>query len=61
MTIEEFDQKAFNIVTKIKYKGEIYSINSVSFDEKLIGLDDSQIDDEILTLWVRCENCEIIK
>jgi hypothetical protein len=61
MTIEEFDNAKFNIATQIKYKGDMYQINSVSFDDKLIGLDDGFLENETITLWVRCENCEIIK
>lgn len=60
MTIEEFDKISFSRHTIVKYKGVAYFIESIDFEERLIGLClqiNGEYDREIS--WVRCENCKI--
>ena len=63
MTREEFANTEFYHGIKAKYKGKIYNIESVDFDEDLIALDmiEDYDSDEYKIQWVRCENCEIIE
>ena len=56
MTQNEFDNKQWGCVMEAKYKGEIYSVGSVNFEEKLIGLDIGNS----YYFWVRCENITIV-
>lgn len=58
MTIEEFDNTSFKAEMKAKYQGKEYDVVQVDFQEKLIGLENPVFPEE--TIWVRCENCELI-
>ena len=55
MTIQEFDKHRFSAGSKVTYQGEVYTVSSVDFDERLICLDEGDNDSR----WVRCENCEM--
>lgn len=55
MTKEQFEKYRFGAKDRFMYKGIIYSLVSVDFDEYLIGLDDS-----CELRWVRCENVELL-
>lgn len=57
MSIEEFNNARFGSGMHAEYKGDIYPIISVDFEEKLIGID-TQNDGE--SYWVRCENVKRI-
>lgn len=58
MTIEEFNNTRFGAGMKAKYKGEVYTIGSVDFEEKLVGI---YMPEDLETTWVRCENISIIE
>lgn len=59
MTIDEFDKTGFTGQMKCEYKGKEYDIISVDFEEKLIGIFEIGIDQEVLD-WKRCENITLI-
>lgn len=62
MTREEFAQTRFTANMKAEYKGHIYNVISVNFEEGLFGLFDSEIDfdgnDDLF--WVRCESVKLV-
>lgn len=63
MTIEQFENTGFSINTKVIYKGKIYDVVSVDFEENLIAICTSKEDLELDfggIEWKRCENCEIV-
>lgn len=57
MTIEEFENTKFVWNMKCIYKGKEYPIVSVDFEEKLISIFETDINNPD---WKRCENIEII-
>ncbi len=59
MTIEEFDNKRFGNSDAVEYKGEIYNLRKVDFEERLFGLIKDGEDPDDIT-WIRCENAELI-
>ena len=59
MTREEFNNYSFGGGMEISYKGNVYPLVSVDFEEGLIGYDmggDSDND----VCWARCENIVIL-
>lgn len=58
MTIEDFDKTAFRAGMKVEYKGKNYDLSSVNFEEKLIGFDVDESDDD--PMWARCENVQLL-
>lgn len=56
MTIEEFDNFKFHAGMVVKYQERLYAVASVDFEERLMGLDDPEIQD---VRWKRCENCTL--
>ena len=63
MTKQEFDQTAFSAGVQFKYRGFVYGLVSVNFQEKLIGLYDgldAKDCEEQDVMWVRCENAELL-
>lgn len=60
MTIDEFKAYRFHSGMKAIYKGCVYQISSVNFEEFLFGLSDENFDDNDDLIWVRCENAEVI-
>lgn len=61
MTNKTFDNTAFSSKTKVKYEGEVYSIVSVDYTQRLIGLlipanSENTVDTQY---WVRCEGVEV--
>ena len=60
MTIEEFNNTSFGANMEIAYKGNIYDMVSVDFEEALIGYDMGDDSDNDVC-WARCENVRIIK
>ncbi len=62
MTIKEFNKTGFRNGMKIEYKGNIYDIISVDFEESLVGIEkiDCEGGDKEIS-WKRCENCKLIK
>jgi hypothetical protein len=63
MTSEEFDKTGFGGKMKCEYKGKIYDIYSVDFEERLIAICETndEIDENNSLDWKRCENVTIIK
>ena len=64
MKQEEFDNTSFGSGMRFNYRGVIYDLAAVNFEERLLGLTDSadfddESDDDIT--WVRCESVELIK
>ncbi len=55
MTQQEFDNTSFGKGDAIEYKGEIYNIRKVDFDEQLFGLIKEGGDPDDIA-WIRCEN-----
>lgn len=58
MSIDDFNKYAFTGGMTASFKGDIYDIGSVDFDQCLIGLDDPANRDELR--WGRCENVDVI-
>lgn len=58
MTTEEFDNFKFIHGLKAEYKGRVYNVISVDFEEKLIAID--EFGDGTYESWKRCENIKII-
>lgn len=60
MTKEQFDETKFTGGMTAEYKGGVYAIASVDFEERLIGLlmniPGAEPND---VSWVRCENCHV--
>jgi hypothetical protein len=62
MTIEEFNKLRFGAGDQVIFKGEIYDLVSVDFEEALIGIDERLVGSEEDDIsWKRCENCELVK
>lgn len=65
MKIEGFNNTRFGSGMKAGYEGKVYDIVNVDFHEELIGLDSGEEEfpecgySDII--WVRCENCELLK
>jgi hypothetical protein len=60
MTQGEFDSIGWTGQMKCNYKGGIYGIGSVCFEERLVGLSDYCTCAYVGDLqWVRCENIEL--
>lgn len=62
MTKKYFDSSPFSSKTKVKYKNEVYSIVSVDYTQRLIGLlipanSETTVDTQY---WVRYEGIELI-
>jgi hypothetical protein len=57
MTQEEFDKTNWRWSMQCEYKGVIYFIISLDFEEKLIGIKQHQ--NEGLD-WKRCENIKLL-
>lgn len=62
MSQEEFDKTGFTGNMRCLYKGKEYSILGVSFDEKLIGINEfnQELTDDMQLDWKRCENIQLI-
>lgn len=65
MTQQEFLDTSFHAGMKVKHLkyGKTYDVESVDFEECLIGVPASQLfedGDENDTQWFRCENCIIV-
>lgn len=58
MTIKEFSNTKFTGEMKVSYKGKIYNLRSINFEEYLFGLQLEQTSPGLD--WVRIENCELI-
>ncbi len=62
MTQDEFDKFSWGAGLKARYDGEIYTVASVDFFERLIGL--SELRAKLPTAddirWCRCENVEVL-
>jgi hypothetical protein len=63
MTLEEFSNTRFGFGMRAIYKGQVYLVKTVDFEESLLGLllPDNQEGDDWEVSWVRCENIELIK
>ena len=59
MTREEFNNYAFGANMEISYKGRIYELVSIDFEEGLIGYDMGEASDNDVS-WARCESITII-
>ena len=62
MEVADFDKALFSAGMTAEYKGELYAIASINFEEKLFGLIEIECtencsDDDVF--WVRCENAEV--
>jgi len=58
MTKAEFLNSSYGGKDKVEYKGLIYDIYQVDFEERLFAI--NQYNDEDNLSWVRCENVEFI-
>lgn len=63
MTIEEFDATKYSGKIKVKYKGKVFDVYAVDFEQKLIAINefnysDTEVDFELQ--WKRCENVELM-
>jgi len=58
MTIEQFNNHEFSRTDIAIYKGKEYSIISVDFEDKLIGINEFK---DGLASWKRCENVDVFK
>lgn len=64
MTIEEFDSYYFGCGMQVTYRGSLYAIVTINFQEKLFGLYDglnAHDCEDGDVVWVRCESAEIVK
>ena len=62
MTKEEFTNQKWGAKMQCGYRGEVYRIISVNFEEMLVGLiphDEFQDKDSEIT-WARCENIQLL-
>jgi hypothetical protein len=59
MTIEEFNQTGFGPRMFATYRGGVYPISAVAFDEALLALE-GVVEDAEHPSWVRCEHVEIV-
>lgn len=59
MTIDEFNKTAFYPGMRAIYKGNVYTLATVDFDEALIALLGVVLGQNEPS-WVRCENIELI-
>lgn len=59
MTFEEFDSTKWGPTLFGRYKGSIFPIASVDFDERLIGLAELTLGTDDPTM-VRCESVELV-
>jgi len=59
MTIQEFNDMRFGAGMQVQYRGKVYPIESIDFQEQLIAICETGIEDEEFS-WKRCENCELI-
>lgn len=61
MTQQEFTTNGFRAGDKVKYKGKIYPIAYLDFEENLIGIDEQILGaDEDTISMKRCENVQYI-
>lgn len=58
MTLEEFKNQAWGYGMKAEYKGGVFDIGSVDFEESLVGLHEVIPNLDEIT-WVRCENISL--
>ena len=64
MTAAEFDKAKFTGQMKCEYKGKIYFIISVDFEERLIAIYENpamEYEENAFPDWKRCENVTLIK
>ena len=63
MTQVQFDKTYFSCGMTVEYKGAIYAIATINFEEKLFGLIDAlSVKDceDSDVIWVRCESVEFV-
>ena len=57
MTLSEFENTVWMSGMKAIYRSYTYRITAFNFDEYLLEL----TDDENASIWVRCENAELVE
>jgi len=58
MTLEKFKNQGWGYGMQAEYKGAVYPVISVDFEESLVGLSDVIPNLDEIT-WVRCENISL--
>lgn len=62
MEITDFDKAYFSAGMTAEYKGNLYAIATINFEEKLFGLTEIECTENCSgddVFWVRCENAEV--
>lgn len=60
MTIAEFNSMGWTPGMKASYRGKVYDVATVDFDEQLVGLILHPESDPDLAVMVRCENVTLV-
>jgi hypothetical protein len=61
MSIEDFNDTRFTHNQSVMYKGDVYKLKAVDFEEALLGIDEKiPGTGKRYISWKRCENIEII-
>lgn len=61
MTQSEFQKTSFGRGDKVEYRGNMYLLAAVDFEEQLIGFVSEEDFDsgDYEYSWARCENCKV--